>query len=48
MLIDYIMTYRNKPGAYIYSLMRRFAYKTGPIITWEIVDILVYKTKEDR
>ena len=28
-----------------------FAYKTGPIFTWEIVDILfrlVYKTKERR
>jgi len=32
----------------IYSLIRRFAYKTVPIFTWEIVDILfrlVYKTK---
>jgi len=30
---------------------RRFTCKTGPIFTWEIVDILlrlIYKTKESR
>ena len=35
----------------IYPIIRRFAYKTGPIFTWEIVDILfrlVYKTKEGK
>ena len=41
----------NRYGTHIriYTLIRRFAYKTGPIFTWEFVDILfrfVYKTKE--
>ena len=36
---------------HIYSIIRRFAYKTGPIFTWKIVNILfrlVYKMKKGK